>query len=337
MASLLPSALLTRLRKPGGGVFFLSGDEEFLREQAVDAVVTAHLDAATRDFNLDQVRGGEVAAEQLASLLATPPMMAEFRVVVIRDAQGLSNRGREIVETLLPAPPAGLALVLSAAIPAGSSARFYHDLRRHAAHFDFPLLDPSEAPGWIIEQATTLYEVLVEPDAARLLVSHVGSDLRSLGGELDKLASYVGSRQRVTPADVQAVTQAVPRVDRWAWLDLVAERRWAKAQRELAGLLDAGESGVTLVGAMGTLLLRLAIYRAGGAGVLERELAPRQRWMVRRLGPQADRWTVAELENAIGELLRTDRLLKSSNAGDCALLEELLLRLRSDSELHRAA
>jgi hypothetical protein len=52
--------------------------------------VEAHLDPATRDFNLDEVRGTDVTPETLGSLIADAPMMAEWRVVVVRDAQALA-------------------------------------------------------------------------------------------------------------------------------------------------------------------------------------------------------------------------------------------------------
>ena len=51
-------------------------------------LVEAHVDPATCDFNVDVLRGFEVDSEKLASVLATPPMMAEWRVVVVRDVEG---------------------------------------------------------------------------------------------------------------------------------------------------------------------------------------------------------------------------------------------------------
>ena len=59
-----------------GGVFFLFGEEEYLKEEATNAITAAHLDPATRDFNYDQLRGGDVEPETLASVVNTPPMMA---------------------------------------------------------------------------------------------------------------------------------------------------------------------------------------------------------------------------------------------------------------------
>ena len=75
----------TKLRMKGkGGVFFLFGGDEFRKEEEARALVDWHLDPGTRDFNYDPMRGSEVSVEDMASILATPPMMAEWRVVLLR-------------------------------------------------------------------------------------------------------------------------------------------------------------------------------------------------------------------------------------------------------------
>jgi DNA polymerase-3 subunit delta len=321
-------ALLRSLRdRAGGGAFFFHGEEDYLREEAASRVVDRHLDPGTRDFNFDQVSGSDVAADELASLIATPPMMAEWRVVVVRAAQGLSVKAREVVEAAVKAPPPGLVLVLSAAIPSGSKAKFYSELQKRATSVEFPALGPLDAPGWLIEQARAAHGVELEPDAATALVSAVGTSLGTLTSELTKLAGYVQERGRITLEDVRAVGGNVPRYDRWAWFDLVGERRLGEALRILPVLLESGENGVGLLIGMGQQLLRVALVCAGGQGALERELKPYQKWLARKVAPQARRWSLAEVDQALSELLRTDRLLKSASLSDRQAMEELLLRL----------
>jgi DNA polymerase III delta subunit len=77
-----------------GGVFFLTGDDQFRKEERARALVERHLDPATRDFNFDTLRGGEIAVEILASILGTPPMMADWRVVLVREMEALSSNAR---------------------------------------------------------------------------------------------------------------------------------------------------------------------------------------------------------------------------------------------------
>jgi DNA polymerase III subunit delta len=312
-----------------GGAFFFHGDEDFFREEAVSRVVAAYVDDATRDFNFDQLRGSDVDADGLASMLATPPMMAEHRVVVVRDAQGLSPKAREVVEAAAKAPEPGLVLVLSAAIPSASKAKFYDELKKRAVSVEFSPLAADDAPGWLMEEARTAHGVELDVDAARAIVAAMGVDLGMLVSELRKLVAYAGERKRITADDVRAVGGSIARQDRWAWFDLVAERRIRDALDTLPVMLEQGENGVGLVIGLGGVMLKLAIVCAGGQRALEAELKPFQRWMARRIVPQARKWTLPEADAALSELLRTDRLLKSASLSDRQALEELLLRLWS--------
>lgn len=317
------------LRHSPGGVFFLSGDEAFQREEALRQVIAVHLDPGTRDFNLDQLRGPEASPDALASLFATPPMMASWRVVVVRDAQGLTPKARAVVEAAAAKPPPGLALVLSATIPAGSQAAFYRTLERNSTAVDFPPLGPLDAPVWAAERAGTLHEVELEPEAARALVAAVGTDLGTLAGEVDKLAQGGKDRRRITSEDVAALVGTVPRANRWAWVELVGDRQLDEAMRQLPVLMAAGESGVGLIIAIGAQLIRVSLAAAGGEPALNEALPRKHPTMVRKLLAQARRWTLPELDVALAELLRTDRLLKTGPPSEAQAMEELLLRLRT--------
>lgn len=325
----VPAARLPQLlaQRPQAATFFLHGEEHHLREEAVASIVETFLDPATRDFNFDQLRGGEAHPETLASLVATPPLMATYRVVVVRDAQGLSAKAREVVEATAAATPAGLVLVLSAEIPSGSKAKFYSNLQKQAVAIEFGAVDALDLPGWLVDRAGEAHGLELEVDAARALAAAIGNQLGVLASELDKLAAYVQGRQRVTLEDVRAVGGYIPRVDRWKWFDLVVEKRFDEALRLLPELLSSGESGVGLIIGIGGQVTRLGLAVAGGKEALERELRPHQRWLAGRILPAARRWTVGEIHLALCELLRTDTLLKTASLTDRQAMEELLLRI----------
>jgi DNA polymerase III subunit delta len=314
-----------------GGVFFLFGEEEFLKEEAAAAITAAHLDPATRDFNYDQLRGADVEPETLASIASTPPLMAEWRVVVLREAQALATnaRGRAAIESLLARPIPGLALVLVATLPDRSKAAFYERLKKETIAVEFPQLGSSDLPGWLIERVQER-GADIDTAAARALAA-TGADLGALVQEIAKLADYVGSRKRITIDDVAAIVGSVPRQNRWDWFDMVGDARFREARAALSVLLDAGESGVGLVIGLGTHFLRLGVAAAGGERALGAALPPHQRWLAARIARQARRWHATAVEDAVDDLLRADRLLKSSSLTDRQILEELLLRLEQRS------
>lgn len=329
-------AAAARRRDPArslGGLFLLEGDEEFLKDEAAQSLIEAHIDPATRDFNLDILRGPDLDPETLVSICQTPPMMAEWRVVVVRDAHALAAnaRTRAALETLLAKPVPGLALLLLVQLPDRGRAKIWDKVSKGAAVLRFPRPAANELPDWLIGRAADEGAEL-EPAAARALASAIGAELGVLSRELDKLRDYVGDRATITRTDVESLVGHVPRVNRWDWIDSVGERRFDRARHELTALLDAGETGVGLVIGLGTHLLRVGIAATGGERALTDALPPYQRWLAKRLPRQARGWTAASIDDALADLLRADRLLKSAPLTDRQILEELLLRLQGGAE-----
>ena len=315
---------------PAGGVFLLHGDDYFRKDQAFHRLMDVHLDSSVRDFNLDVLRGSDVSVEQLASVLGTPPMMADWRVVVIREAEALATtvRVRRVIEDILDRTPPGLLLILVAQI-SSSKAKFWTTVKRKAKAFEFAPLSPDDVPGWVMDWGQSHYGIEVEAEAARTLAAAIGSNLGVLDQELAKLRDRVGEGGSASVEDAKAAGIQILKQDRWRWFDLVGRRQFAEARRALPVLADQGESGVGLVIGLGSHLLRLGVLVAGGQGALERVLPPHQKWLAKRMSGQARRWTESELRRALLGLARLDRMLKSAAISDEHLLEEWFLSLEA--------
>jgi len=323
-----------RLRGAKGGAFYLHGEDHFRKEEVIRALVNAHVDPGTRDFNLDQLRGSEVEPQTLASVLATPPMMAEWRVVVLREVEGIagSKHAREELLRVATSPPPGLALIMSATVPKGSKAKFYTDLARVSRSVELEAMADADVPGWILERAEQVHGLQFDVDAARALGAAIGANLGVLAQELEKLTAFVGARARVTIDDVNAAGTKLPAQDRWEWFDLVGGRRFEQARLGLPALFAQGESGVSLVIGLVTHLLRLGVAVEQGQSGLEEALPPHQRWLARRMKDQARTWTMPEIESALAGLLDVDRLLKASPHTEEHFLESWLLAQRVAAE-----
>ncbi|MGH7717437.1 MAG: DNA polymerase III subunit delta, partial [Gemmatimonadaceae bacterium] len=189
------------------GVYYLHGDDEFLKEQAVRQLIAAAVEPATRDFNLDVRGAAQLDAQALGTLVHTPPMMAERRAVVVRDVAALKSDVRAVLDEHLAresrrAESADVVLVLVAV--GGERAKPDKALQGLKGAVEFPPLSGDRVPRWITHHVATELGASIAPDAASLLQSAVGTDLPTLAAELDKLASYTAGAE-IDEAAVAAV------------------------------------------------------------------------------------------------------------------------------------
>jgi DNA polymerase-3 subunit delta len=332
MADLTSESLIARIAAGDrGGNYFLDTGDAFLRDEAIDLIARAHLEGGSPDFDLDQIGGQDADPATLASLLQTPPVLSDYRVVVIRDAQGLRPTARTVVESAVKSHVEGRVLVIAAEIPRASKARFYGVLRECCTTVSLAAPRPSELPGWLVERASSLYGVALEVGAAQLLAAGIGVRLGVLAQELEKIVTLVDPGSSIGIDDVRASVGTLPQVDRWEWIDKVAEGRVGEALSETRALLDSGESGVGLIGWLSESLLRVGLA-LDGENVLVRVLKrdgsyARMKWKVGAYRRQSKAWTAEQIDAALEELLRADRLIKSGGLSGRAALEEALLRI----------
>jgi DNA polymerase-3 subunit delta len=332
----LHSALKRRVFDP---VYFLYGDDEFLKEGASRDLADAAIDPSTRDFNLEMRRAGELDAEGLDALLSTPPMLAERRVVVIRDVDKLKKGVRALLDRYLAKPAHDTVLVLVA--PAGVKAD--KGLSDRATAVEFKPLDGERLPKWIVYHAQSVHGRAITPDAVTLLIEAVGSDLPQLAVELEKLASYsTDAIDERAVSDVVGVRRGESVSD---LLDAVA----AKDARAALGLIPIvmqlpKTTAVSIVMALTAQMLAMAYAEAAlASGVATRNLFaelmallkdtgayPYRPWgeAVTSWAKNTPRWSAAELDAALTMLLSVDAALKDTRVSSPEqLLTTLVLAL----------
>ncbi|HKG94700.1 MAG TPA: DNA polymerase III subunit delta [Gemmatimonadaceae bacterium] len=330
--------------------YYFHGDDDYLKDDALKQLLAAAVDPATRDFNLDVRRGSDLDGEALGVLLNTLPMMAERRVVVVRDVPALRKDVRTTLERYLERPAPETLLVLIA--PAGAKADKV--LAERAAAVEFAPLTGDRVPRWIAHHVSTELGASITPEAAELLHAAVGADLPALASELDKLASYAGGGE----IDERAVTEIVG-VRRGETLgdllDRVAERDAAGALALVAHVLAQPKtSAVSAVIGLTTQALALGwgyAMRAQGTpqGRLEGEYfgllketggLPMRPWgeAVKAWARSAQLWPPAATDRALALLLAADCALKETRlSSDEQLLGSLVLALCADPAQSAAA
>jgi DNA polymerase-3 subunit delta len=342
MAALSFDALLRALKHGDPDpVYYLHGEEDVLKDEAIRALVDRAVPPEGRDFNLDTRWAAGLDPEAMHALLNTLPMLAERRAVVLRGVEQLRKKSKPR-DTLLaylahPNPTTLLVLVQSDAEAPES------DLASGATAVATQRLPPERALRWVAHAAPTI-GVAIEPAAAELLVASVGADLSALRQELTKLAALVVGRA-ATAADVTTLVGVRQGETLQDLIDAALEPAPARAARLVEHVLEqSGMTGVRMVGALGTALVGAALARAeldrGTArgrlvDSLFRHLLAARPFGLRSYKIEAaqwatwgERWSARDLDRALRLALATDLALKTTGVSDEAgMMRQLVLSL----------
>lgn len=339
-------------RQSFDGAYFVSGDDDYQKEDAVRQLVDAALEPSLRDFNLDIRRAADIDAEALEVLLSTPPMMSARRVVVVRDVGALKKDARKVLDRYLERPAIDLLLILTSAAGAKPDSA----LLNSATQLEFAPLTGDRIPKWIAHHATTDLGVRISESAIELLQAAVGSDLHQLAGEIDKLASYIEGGGGEIGEEAVAAVVGVRRGETQAdFLDAVADRNAPRALELLPHVLSQPKTtGVSIVMALTTQTLAISWGRAKlDEGISRSRLNQEFFDLLKETGAYtgrpwgsatavwsraAERWSREGLDRSLDVLLEADIALKESRvSSDEQLLATVVLSLCAADERSAAA
>ena len=294
-------------------VSLLWGEDEFLlREVALELL--GDLQPVEVDGGLWQ--GGETAD------LATPSLFGERRALLVSNAKALPDEGVRELARYLEAPDPGAPLVLVAVVGDRAKApAALVKLVKGVGTVTEVKIQRKELPGWLLKRATAKGLDLA-PAGAAALVDTLGEDPGALERALEQLATAF-SGERITREIVARQFRGLGEQHVWDLCDRAFSRDLPGAMRSLRTLLEAGEAGLMLLGAI-TSRLRDLIRVAS----LPERLAPadaarqaglRFDWQVRRYRQQAKRFSAEDLAGLHERIAWADRALKSGATDDVVL------------------
>ena len=186
-------------------VYLFVGEEDFLSEECVDRVIRDLLTADTKAFNLDIVYGSKADAGQVMAHAASFPMTSSRRVVVIKEFDKLlsGESAKELVAAYIARPLESTCLILLAE-KADFRTKPFTDLKKNGSVFSFNPLYENQVPAWTAARCRMSGKE-IDNEACRLMQAYIGTSLRAIQNELDKLFTYLGERKRITMEDVADV------------------------------------------------------------------------------------------------------------------------------------
>ena len=335
----LRTALATGAPAPA---YYVYGAENILKDEAIRLIMDRALDPATRDFNLDILSAQQLDPAELPAACATLPMMAERRVVVLRDVEAWKrkSKGKQPAVQYLERPMLDTLLLMVQ----GNDDDPDDELSSRCVSVECVAPIGDQLVDWL-DDRLRLRGVVITDAAREHLLRATGGDLGLLTAEVEKLRGL----DNTSPIDVETVGAMVgvrfgETVDDWR--DAVLRDETARAMTLLPRLLETtGTSGVKLASLLGTslIVLRWARATAERQKIRDAALAARVKSdllfktrpgvgsydpVARLMGQVVGRWSPKRISAAIHATLLADMALKNTTISDEAgIMTDLVLTL----------
>lgn len=183
-------------------VYLLMGTEPYYPDLVCDEIMKFALTDSERDFNQTVFYGLDTDAGTVASECRSYPMMAERRLVVVKEAQSMKTLEDLAAYASDPMESTVLVILMHGA-SADKRRALYKNVQKKGVVLVSDALRDYEMPRWI----TSFYKsrgLDIEPAAAALLAEYAGTDMSRIMLETEKMQKNLPEGTvRVNAADIE--------------------------------------------------------------------------------------------------------------------------------------
>lgn len=320
-------------------VYVVTGNQELLRELAVQDLRAAVVGSEPTPFNFERFDGQEAGADRVVMAANVLPLLGGRRLVLVKRASKLVDKS-EALAAYVSDPSPQTVLVLDLEKKPDARRKAWKELEKNATVVTCDAPSPRELEGWVQEQAEAR-KLRLGRESVSYLITEFGTDLRRLAGELEKLSLYAGKEK----LDLETIATVLGRGKAqhvFKFIDAVAAGDATQALRQLGRLMDEGEPALRILALLDRLVgqLRMAseARATGRRGSSLASILKMPPPAARRLAENAARFDERALDRALSAVAETDRILKSSRLPERVVMETLVISLcRTSAPVPRRA
>jgi DNA polymerase-3 subunit delta len=207
--------------------------------------------------------------------------------------------------------------------------KLFAQAKKKGMAIEFKPLWENQVPSWIARRAKKDKREIL-PQAAEMLAAYVGTSLREICNELEKLYIYIGDKKTIEVDDVTAVVGVSKEFSIFELQWAIGAKDTRRATEIMERMIDAGESPIMMV-----VMLNRFFQSLWKLGDLRRRNVP-QNLHAQQTGIWSfmdkylltlSRFSSSQIEEAFILLSDVDEKLKSTQTDEKLLMQTLIVHL----------
>jgi DNA polymerase III subunit delta len=182
-------------------VYFLSGEEPYYIDVISDFIEENVLGPDEKEFNLSVLYGRDTDVQDIIGNCKRFPMMANYSVVIIKEAQDIKKI--EELESYVSNPLDSTILVVCYKYSKVDKRKtFAKILEKKAVFFESPRIYDNQVQAWITNYLKTKGYTIGQK-ASFLMAEFLGTDLGKIVNEVSKIIINIPAGTEITPEHVE--------------------------------------------------------------------------------------------------------------------------------------
>ena len=327
-------------------VYLLMGEEPYFIDVIADLIEKNILDASEKEFNQTILYGGETNIRQVIGEAKAYPMMSNYRVVIVREAQNMKDMAprasakeegedkKHPLEIYLENPQKTTILVFCHKYKTiDMRTAFAKNISKRAVVMKSDTMYDYKVPKWV-EGFVKEKGYSIEAHASQLLTEFLGNDLSKIANELGKLFLNVPSGTKITSDHIQKFIGVSKEYNNFELHEAIGRRDVLKANRIINYFASNPKDNplVVTVASLAGYFSKMLVYHSL-ADKSQNNVASALKvppFFVKDYTTAAHNYSFAKVTGVVSLLREYDMKSKgyeSTGVGEGELLKELLFKI----------
>ncbi len=183
-------------------IYFLMGEEPYYIDNISKYIESQVLTEEEKGFNQMVLYGRDVSIEDVVGHAKRYPMMSEYQVVIVKEAQDLSRHIEKLVDYAENPQPTTILVFNYKYKTIDKRKKLYKTLKKSGVIFEGKKLYDNQVGDWI-RRVLSGQNYTISPKAAQMLAEFLGTDLSKISNELEKLKIILPEGTQITPEHIE--------------------------------------------------------------------------------------------------------------------------------------
>ena len=177
-------------------IYLLHGDESYYIDKLSSFIEQNVLDEGEKAFNQAVLYGKDTEFKTVVDEARQFPMMASYRVVVIKEAQDMRTLKNLAIYAENPSPQS-IVVINHKHKKFDSRTKLAKAIKSNGVIFESKKLYDNQVSGWISNYISQ-QGLTISPDAAMITAEFLGADLTKIANEMDKVVVNLKEEKNIT-------------------------------------------------------------------------------------------------------------------------------------------